>query len=116
MTTTPWSPEITFGGSVAYRFDLAIKRSLTLYGRTYYSDEYNTSNLLAIDPAHQQESYTKTDVRLIWTSPGHRYAIELFIENIEDNGVLARGSNSDDLVQTSYLYSQNYGLKFRGTF
>lgn len=115
--TTPWSPEITFGGSAAYRFDLAHKGSLTLYGQTYYSDEYNTSNLLATDPSHQQDSYTKTDVRLIWDSLDQRYAIELFVENIEDNEVLARGNNnSDDLVQTSYLYPRNYGLTFRATF
>ena len=39
------------------------------------------------------------------------------IENIEDADVLARGNNNgDDVVQTSYLYPQNYGLKFRMQF
>ena len=115
--TTPWSPELTLGASTAYRFDLADKGTLTPYLQTYYSDGYNTSNLLATDPAHDQDSYSKTDFRLIWDSPDERYSLEAFVENIEDSDVLARGNNnSDDIVQTSYLYPRNYGVKFKARF
>ncbi len=115
--TTPWSPELTIGASGAYRFDLGSNGTFTPYLQTYYSDGYNTSNLLATDPSHDQDSYTKTDIRLIWDSPDEMYAIEAFIENIEDEGVLARGNNnSDDVVQTSYLYPKNYGVKFKARF
>ncbi len=116
--TTPWSPEITFGASGAYRFDLpGGKGTLTPYLQTYYSDGYNTSNLLATDPAHDQDSYTKTDFRLIWDSPDQRYSVEAFVENIENSDVLARGNNnSDDVVQTSYLYPRNFGVKFKANF
>ena len=111
--TTPWSPELTFGASVAYRFDLGDNGSLTPYVQFYHSDGYNTSNLLATDPSHEQDSYSKTDFRLIWESADTLYTIEAFIENIEDSDVLARGNNNgDDVVQTSYLYPRNYGLKF----
>ncbi len=115
--TTPWSPEITLGASVAYRYDWADRGTITPYIQTYYSDGYNTSNLLATDPAHDQDSFSKTDIRLIWDSPEQRYAIEVFVENLEDSDVLARGNNnSDDVVQTSYLYPRNYGIKFRASF
>ncbi len=115
--TTPWSPELTLGGSVAYLFSLGDKGSLTPYLQFYYSDGYNTSNLLATDPSHDQDSYTKTDARLIWDSPEEKYSIEAFIENIEDSDVLARGNNnSDDIVQTSYLYPRNYGVRFKARF
>lgn len=115
--TTPWSPELTLGGSAAYRIGMADKGTLTTYLQTYYSDGYNTSNLLATDPSHDQDSYTKTDFRLIWDSPDEKYSIEAFVENIEDSDVLARGNNnSDDIVQTSYLYPRNYGVKFRARF
>ena len=115
--TTPWSPELTLGGSVAYRHDMADKGTLTPYLQTYYSDGYNTSNLLATDPSHDQDSFSKTDIRLIWDSPDERYSIEAFLENIEDSDVLARGNNnSDDIVQTSYLYPKNYGIKFKARF
>ncbi|MEM1411553.1 MAG: TonB-dependent receptor, partial [Pseudomonadota bacterium] len=115
--TTPWSPELTFGASAAYRINLGDQGVLTPYVQFYYSDGYNTSNLLATDPSHDQDSFTKTDLRLIWSSPDERFAVEAFVENIEDSDVLARGNNNgDDVVQTSYLYPRNYGLKFRADF
>lgn len=114
---TPWSPELTIGASVAYRYEMGNGGSITPYLQFYYSDGYNTSNLLATDPSHDQDSFTKTDFRLIWDSPDQKYSVEAFIENIEDSDVLARGNNNgDDVVQTSYLYPQNYGVKFKARF
>ncbi|MEM6641261.1 MAG: hypothetical protein AAF610_15340 [Pseudomonadota bacterium] len=115
--TTPWSPELTVGASASYLMDLGDKGSLRPYIQTYYSDGYNTSNLLAIDPAHDQDSFTKTDLRLIWDSADSMYTIEAFVENLEDADVLARGNNnSDDVVQSGYLYPRNYGMRFRARF
>ncbi|MEM1437044.1 MAG: TonB-dependent receptor, partial [Pseudomonadota bacterium] len=115
--TTPWSPELTFSASAAYRIPLGDAGTLTPYFQLYYSDDYNTSNLLATDPAQQQDSYTKTDLRVIWDSADLAYSVEAFIENISDEEVLARGNNNgDDVVQTSYLYPRNYGVKFRARF
>lgn len=115
--TTPWSPELTLGASAAYFWDFGSGGTLQPYLQFYYSDGYNTSNLLATDPSHDQDSYTKTDARLIWTSPEGMYSIEGFVENIENSDVLARGNNNgDDVVQTSYLYPRNYGVRFRVNF
>lgn len=115
--TTPWSPSVTIGASAAYTFDLGDTGTITPYVQFYYSGGYNTSNLLANDPAHQQDSYTKTDLRLIWNSPEGKYGVEAFVENIEDEAVLARGNNnSDDIAQTSFLYPRNYGIKLRAKF
>ncbi len=115
--TTPWSPDLTFGASAAYRINLGDQGALTPYVQFYYSDGYNTSNLLATDPSHDQDSFTKTDFRLIWTSVDQRFTVEAFVENIEDSDVLARGNNNgDDVVQTSFLYPRNYGVKFRADF
>lgn len=115
--TTPWSPEVTFGASAAYFIDMGDRGTLQPYLQFYYSDGYNTSNLLATDPAHDQDSFSKTDLRVIWSSAEGNYSIEGFVENIEDTDVLARGNNnSDDIVQTSYLYPRNYGLRLRVDF
>ncbi len=116
-TTTPWSPELTLGASAAYRIPTENMGTFTPYVQFYYSDGYNTSNLLANDPSHYQESYTKTDLRLIWDAPSENYSIEFFVENLENEAVLARGNNnSDDIVQTSYLYPRNQGIKFKARF
>ena len=115
-TTTPWSPDLTLGASAAYRIETDIG-TFTPYAQTYYSGGYNTSNLLANDPNHDQDSFTKTDLRLIWDAPSEQYSIEVFVENIENSAVLARGNNnSDDIVQTSYLYPRNQGIKFKARF
>jgi iron complex outermembrane receptor protein len=37
------------------------------------------------------QSYTKTDLRVRWEEPDHRYYIEAFGENLEDNYVYPRG-------------------------
>ena len=116
-TTTPWSPELTLGASAAYRIFTDNIGTFTPYVQFYYSDGYNTSNLLANDPSHYQKSYTKTDLRLIWDAPSENYSIEVFVENLENEAVLARGNNnSDDIVQTSYLYPRNQGIKFKARF
>jgi len=116
--TTPWSPEFTFAASAAYAIDLPDGLgTLTPYGQFYYSDGFNTSNLLANDPAQFQDSFTKTDLRLIWDDESGKYAVEIFGENIEGSAVLARGNNNgDDVVQTSFLYPANYGVKFKARF
>ncbi len=115
--TTPWSPDLTIGASAGYTHLFSNGSALRPYLQFYYSDGYNTSNLLASDPAQDQDSFTKTDFRLIWDSANQNYSIEAFVENIEDEAVLARGNNnSDDIVQTSYLFPRNYGVRFKIRF
>lgn len=115
--TTPWSPDFTASLSAAYTFEMGDKGDLTPYVQFYYSGDYNTSNLLATDPNQQQDSFTKTDFRLIWDAPEGNYSVEAFVENLEDEAVLARGNNnSDDIVQTSFLYPRNYGVTVKARF
>ncbi len=115
--TTPWSPDFTASLFGSYDFDLGDKGTLTPYVQFYYSDGYNTSNLLSIDPNQQQDSFTKTDLRLTWRSPNEQYSVEAFVENIENEAVLARGNNnSSDIVQTGFLYPRNFGVRFSADF
>lgn len=117
--TTPWSPDFTASVYGSYEFDLGSYGVVTPYVQFYYSDGYNTSNLLSIDPLQQQESFTKTDLRLIWDAPESlgNYSVEVFVENIENEAVLARGNNNgSDIVQTSFLAPRNYGVRLRADF
>lgn len=114
---TPWSPDFTAALFGSYEFNLGELGYLTPYAQFYYSDGYNTSNLLAIDPLQQQGSYTKTDLRLIWDAPERAYSVEAFVENIEGEAVLARGNNNgNDIVQTGFNYPRNFGIRFRADF
>jgi len=115
--TTPWSPEFTAAIYGSYAFSLGDRGTLTPYVQFYYSDGYNTSNLFSIDPLQQQDSFTKTDLRLIWDSPEQNYSFEVFVENIEDEAVLSRGNNNgNDIVQTGFNYPRNFGIRFAADF
>ena len=115
---TPWSPDLTMSLTASYRFDLGDGGSITPHIQFYYSDEYYTSNLLGpVDLAQLQDSFTKTDIRVIWESVDAEYSIEGFVENLEDEAVLARGnSGSQDNVQSGFLYPRNAGIRFRAHF
>lgn len=114
--TPPWAPEITLSLSVGYDFDLGDMGRVTPFLQFYYSDEYNTDDVVTYS-TQEQDSYTKTDIRVIWTNVNQNIEAEAFIENIEDEEVLARTNvGGFDLVQTSYLYPQNYGVRFRYNF
>mgnify|MGYP006268598333 CR=1 FL=1 len=116
-TTTPWSPDFTANLSGDYTIDLADYGTLTPGISFYYSDEYFTSNLFSADPNQIQDAYTKTDLRLVWDSPDRDYSVTAFVENLEDEAVLARGNNNgSDTVQTSFLYPRNYGIRLSARF
>ncbi|MEM1261678.1 MAG: TonB-dependent receptor [Pseudomonadota bacterium] len=115
--TTPWSPDYTFTFTASYDMDLGENGTLTPSLQHFNSDGYNTSNLWGVDPNHDQDSFGKTDLRLTWFSADERYSLVAFVENIEDEAVLARGNNgSSDNVQTGYLFPRNWGVRFRVNF
>jgi len=110
-TKPGWSPDVTLGITAAYDIDLGSKGLLTTYVQFYYSDSYNTDDV-SLYSTQVQDSYTKTDLRLTWTSADEHYSISGFVENIEDEVVLSRtNTGSDDLVQGSYAFPRNVGVK-----
>ncbi len=117
--TPIFSPEFTISVTGSYEFDLGEDLgTLTPYVQFYYSDGFGTSNLFAPDPAAFQDSYTKTDIRMTWTSPGGAYSVSAFVENLENEAVLSRSNNNggDDLLQSSFLFPRNFGFSFSADF
>jgi iron complex outermembrane receptor protein len=111
------SPDVVLSFTADYRFDLGNRGSLTPLLSIRYSDEYGTSNLFSQDPAHQQDSFTKTDFRLTWLSADNDVTVAAYVENIEEEAVLSRGnSNGSDAAQNGYLYPRNYGVSFSVEF
>ena len=88
-TTPPWSPETTLGITAAYEIDMGSKGRLTPYVQFYYSDDYTTDDV-SLYSTQVQDSFTKTDLRLTWTSANDQWSVTGFIENLEDEAVLAR--------------------------
>ncbi len=92
----PLSPEwkLTLAGS--WDFDLGSAGTLTPYLQFTYKDNYFVTP--GNDPTglDEEDSYTQTDIRLVWNSEAGHWRGELFVTNIEDNfpktgGYLATG-------------------------
>lgn len=80
------SPEWKSTLAVSYDIDLGARGTLTPYVQFAYKDDYfitaANESLFGLD---MQESYTQTDVRLVWHSQQSQWRGELFLTNIEDN-------------------------------
>ncbi len=114
-TTPPWAPDLTFSLGVSYDIDLGDMGLLTPFLQVYYSDEYNTDDLVTYF-TQVQDSYTKTDFRLFWTSLEGKFAAEAYVENMEDEAVLGRTNIGSGVNQSSYLFPRNYGVRFSVKF
>lgn len=115
-TQTPWSPDATLGFSASYNIDKGDSGIFTPHLQFYYSDEYNTDDVV-LYAQQVQPSYTKTDLRLTWSAADGGYGFEAYIENLEDEAVLARTNvGGGGFVQTSYQLPRNYGLRFSWNF
>ena len=95
----------------------------------YESDFY----LLAFNnPQNLQESFTRTDFRLMYQAPSGRWSLEAWVRNIEDESVLAAqfttpnplltppqavgfppGAGREELLLGSYAPPRTYGLTFK---
>ena len=116
-TTPPWAPDLTLNLGFSYDIHLGNGGLLTPFLQVYYSDEYNTDDLVTYF-TQVQDSYTKTDFRLFWTSETGKFGAEAYVENIEDEAVLAR-TNIDGLFarsESTYLFPRNYGVRFSVKF
>ena len=114
-TAPPWAPDLTLSLAVSYDIELGNGGLLTPFLQVYYSDEYNTDDLVTYF-TQVQDSYTKTDFRLFWTSAEGKFAAEAYVENIEDEAVLGRTNIGSGINQTSYLFPRNYGVRFSVRF
>jgi len=114
-TAPPWAPDLTLNLSVSYDIELGGGGLLTPFLQVYYSDDYNTDDLVTYF-TQVQDSYTKTDLRLFWTSGTGKFAAEAYVENLEDEAVLARTNIGSGVNQSSYLFPRNYGVRFSVSF
>jgi len=114
-TAPPWAPDLTLRLAFSYDIELGNGSLLTPFLQVYYSDEYNTDDLVTYF-TQVQDSYTKTDLRLFWTSATGKIAAEAYVENMGDEAVLARTNIGSGINQTSYQFPRNYGVRFSVKF
>lgn len=110
----------TFTGSFigAYDFDLGDQGRITPQVQFYYSGPFSAQTQLSfLDPTGNQPAFTKTDLRISWFTADQRYGIELFAENVENAIVKQRVTyGGDGIVQATWGFPANYGVRVRGRF
>lgn len=114
------SPEWNASLVSTYEWELGEWGSLTAVLESTWSDEYYTRPFnVAVDTV---DSYTKTDLRFIWTSLDETYTFEVFGENLEDNTVYARtivvelsGSAAAFGLLPPRLFGVRFGYHWGGT-
>lgn len=116
--TPQYAPK--FQGSVvaAYDIDLGSAGKITPQVQLYYTSRYSAQTQLSfIDSAGNQPSYSKTDLRLSYTTADERFGIEAFVENLENKVVLQRVTyGGDGIEQAVFGYPRNYGVRLRARF
>jgi len=80
------APEWKLSIGAGYDVGLGEWGTLTPYVQFVFVDEYFTTEFNT--PLDRQDSYTKTDLRLIWRSADERWHAEAFVENLENEAVL----------------------------
>ncbi len=112
------SPEFSFGGQISYDFNLGNLGTLTPMLQTTYTSEYYTYDINV--KGTDQESHTKSDLRLIWTNAEDNFKIEGYILNLEDEPVMNRSviSQSGDVarVQVNWNRPRTWGVSATYTF
>jgi iron complex outermembrane recepter protein len=84
------SPEFKISMLGSYRFDFGTAGSVTPILEFTWTDSgwRRPQNNPVVD---RVPAYTKTDLRVRWDEPEHRYFIEAFGENLENNYIYPRG-------------------------
>lgn len=110
--TLPFSPEWTLNVGGQYTWDLSNLGALTAFVNFYWEDDFFTGDQ-NLRPEEFQESFTQTDARLTWDSPGRRISVEAFVRNIEDEDVIRNGFN---IPPSGWKYildpPRTYGMRF----
>lgn len=82
------SPEFSAGVQIGYDIVLGNGSVLTPFLQTTFTGKYYAHDVNV--PGVDQDSHTKSDLRLIWTSANSRIQAQAFVLNLEDEAVLNR--------------------------
>ncbi len=111
----PLSPRWTISTAAAYDIELGSGGTLTPSAQLYFNAGYDNLDLNL--PIAKTPAFTKTDLRLTYASPGNRYTLQAYVENLENTAVLNRtaiGANRS--INASYAMPRTYGVKASAKF
>jgi len=111
----PMSPEVTLTALASYAIDLKNLGMLRPAITAYYSDSYRASDAPFF--FGEQDSYTRTDLSVTWSSVDAAWSARLFVNNIEDEAVLLRATRfGGNVAVTDYGPPRIWGLRVARNF
>ena len=85
----PRAPRYTANVSASYDIDLGSAGTITPLAQVAF---FGSSHLTEFNtPIDRQKAYSKTDLRLAWTTASKTLTAEAYVENLEDKSVLIAG-------------------------
>lgn len=112
-----YSPTFTGTFIISYDVDMGRHGRLTPQVQVHYSGSYFAHGNVPYNIAGFQDHYTKTDIRLSWSSANDRFGAEIFGENLENEIVNQRTqSGGDGIEQVSWGMPSNYGVRLKARF
>lgn len=113
----PLSPEFSASLQLRYKYSFKNNSSLVTYLQTYYSSEFWTNDINS--PGTLQESYTKSDMRILYNSKKGRLSLGIFVKNIENVAVLNRtivSSSGRANIWANYMPPRTLGVEMSLNF
>lgn len=104
-----FSPKHTFQIGIAYDIGLGGAGTLTPEIQSYYNSGYILTDLT---PNYgNNESYTKTDLRLTYRTADGKYHVQAFVNNVEDKAIITRAVYSNNrALLVSFAPPRSYGF------
>lgn len=104
QNTPDWSAQ--FGAS--YEINLGAAGYLTPQFNTQWVGSYLLSPSA---PNIEQDSFTKTDIRIVWVAQDGRLSAQAFVHNLEDEATLGRiTTRSNGEIQGTFSDPRTYGI------
>jgi iron complex outermembrane receptor protein len=105
----PYSPKFTSNIYAMYDIETSVGTFTPQLNFFYNSGFFNTDFNTALD---KQGSYTKTDLRLSWSSLDEMLSAQIFVENLEDEAVNQRGVfGANQSLNANWAPPRTYGVK-----
>ncbi|MBT0585590.1 TonB-dependent receptor [Alteromonas oceanisediminis] len=105
QNTPDWQGNI----SVAYEMDFGQYGTVTPQFNTHWTGSYLLSPSA---PNIEQDSYFKTDLRVIWESEDRAWSAQAFVQNLENEATLGRITvRSNGEIQGTYSDPRTYGIR-----
>lgn len=113
------APEFTLALSAQYEWLLGDAGSLLARADYYWQDEvyYRVQNI----DRHKEDSFSTTDLRLVWTSADDRYEVDVFAKNVSDEDnqrglTVSDGLSTGNSSFVTYYPPRTYGVRIGARF